>query len=353
MTATSSSDSQGVDRRRRAAVIVGIVIIVFTILVSLIGSAVIGQHLQASLTSSLETVGISDVDVAFTGREAVLTSRSAPAFHVDAAEKIVAGTYGVRWVTVAGDRGPVAGEPPAGVGATSVELVDAGSTVTISGTVPTQEDADRLLADARKVWGDQVVSTLKVDAGLAPGVWLPQSATLFAALKRVDRVDAKIDGDSLRVTGSVATKGELTSAQSAIAAASSGTVDDALVVDSASADAAKKLIAATSVYFEPDSSAISPQAATSLTAVAVAMRDNPSVVVRLDGNIAFSAGSPADDVAFSVERATAVATFLRGQGVPANQLQINGLGMSEPVAANETPEGAASNRRVTFHIQEG
>ena len=53
----------------------------------------------------------------------------------------------------------------------------------------------------------------------------------------------------------------------------------------------------------------------------------------------------------SLQRANAVATFLKNQGITATQIQeVAGLGESNPVADNSTAAGKAQNRRVEIFI---
>jgi OmpA-OmpF porin, OOP family len=53
-------------------------------------------------------------------------------------------------------------------------------------------------------------------------------------------------------------------------------------------------------------------------------------------------------VKLSEARATSVAVFLVGRGVPKERLQAAGFGSKQPIASNKTEEGRAKNRRVAF-----
>jgi outer membrane protein OmpA-like peptidoglycan-associated protein len=52
----------------------------------------------------------------------------------------------------------------------------------------------------------------------------------------------------------------------------------------------------------------------------------------------------------SRNRADAVATVLRENGVSGTRISTGGEGESRPVVTNETPEGRAQNRRVEIHV---
>ncbi|MEM6465862.1 MAG: OmpA family protein, partial [Pseudomonadota bacterium] len=61
-----------------------------------------------------------------------------------------------------------------------------------------------------------------------------------------------------------------------------------------------------------------------------------------------SRGSDSANQALSEERAQAVRTFMIERGINAGRLNAVGFGESQPVADNETAEGQAANRRISF-----
>jgi outer membrane protein OmpA-like peptidoglycan-associated protein len=63
-----------------------------------------------------------------------------------------------------------------------------------------------------------------------------------------------------------------------------------------------------------------------------------------------STGTDATNQKLSLERATAVKTFLKTQGVDEARITATGIGSERPVAPNATPEGRAKNRRVEIVI---
>ncbi len=58
-----------------------------------------------------------------------------------------------------------------------------------------------------------------------------------------------------------------------------------------------------------------------------------------------------DNLTLSSRRAGAVVTFLISQGVNPNIISAKGFGDTHPVAANDTPQGRAQNRRIVITIQ--
>jgi len=61
-------------------------------------------------------------------------------------------------------------------------------------------------------------------------------------------------------------------------------------------------------------------------------------------------GSEEANLALSINRAEAVGALVVQHGVDESRLTVSGLGESEPLETNETPEGRAINRRVEFSI---
>lgn len=63
-----------------------------------------------------------------------------------------------------------------------------------------------------------------------------------------------------------------------------------------------------------------------------------------------STGTASYNVELSKKRADTVAIPLVEGGIPAANIQTNGLGAQQPLATNDTEEGRASNRRVTIIV---
>jgi outer membrane protein OmpA-like peptidoglycan-associated protein len=57
-------------------------------------------------------------------------------------------------------------------------------------------------------------------------------------------------------------------------------------------------------------------------------------------------GDDAYNLALSLERAQSVSDYLVSKGLDPNKVVVTGMGESDPIASNSTPEGRAQNRRV-------
>ncbi|MBO7097391.1 MAG: OmpA family protein [Alphaproteobacteria bacterium] len=63
-----------------------------------------------------------------------------------------------------------------------------------------------------------------------------------------------------------------------------------------------------------------------------------------------STGNDKIYIPLSQRRATTVANYLKLRGVSATRLSVAGMGASNPIASNATPEGREQNRRVEIYL---
>lgn len=71
--------------------------------------------------------------------------------------------------------------------------------------------------------------------------------------------------------------------------------------------------------------------------------------VRIDGHTDAS-GSQSYNEQLSIRRAESVGKVLRGVGMREENVQLRGLGSSQPVAPNDTASGRTENRRVAIVV---
>jgi len=86
-----------------------------------------------------------------------------------------------------------------------------------------------------------------------------------------------------------------------------------------------------------------------LNKVAQTLREYDKTVIEVAGHTD-STGSDSYNQTLSERRASNVAAYLSGQGVPAARMVTVGAGEAHPVASNDTEEGRAQNRRVEITI---
>jgi outer membrane protein OmpA-like peptidoglycan-associated protein len=119
-----------------------------------------------------------------------------------------------------------------------------------------------------------------------------------------------------------------------------------LAADMAGALQAKGLVDLYGIYFDTDQAFVKPESANTLTEVANLLKSDPTLRLEVAGHTDNS-GTADHNQKLSQDRATAVVAALAGQfGIDAGRLVAKGYGDSKPVAANDTPDNMAKNRRV-------
>ena len=99
------------------------------------------------------------------------------------------------------------------------------------------------------------------------------------------------------------------------------------------------------VTFATDSSNISPNFYDVLTSVGLVLNEFEQTYVDITGHTD-STGAESYNMQLSVARANSVASYLKSQNVLAQRIYTQGMGETQPIASNDTPEGRAQNRRV-------
>ena len=94
---------------------------------------------------------------------------------------------------------------------------------------------------------------------------------------------------------------------------------------------------------------LKPQFYPALNTVAATLKEYNQTIVEVSGHTD-SIGSDAVNQRISEQRANSVASYLMGQGVQRERLEIVGMGERYPVASNDTDSGRALNRRVEIRL---
>jgi outer membrane protein OmpA-like peptidoglycan-associated protein len=63
-----------------------------------------------------------------------------------------------------------------------------------------------------------------------------------------------------------------------------------------------------------------------------------------------STGKPEHNLTLSEQRAASVMAYLTAKGLTASRFTTSGMGIADPIATNDSPEGRSQNRRVEFAI---
>jgi peptidoglycan-associated lipoprotein len=105
------------------------------------------------------------------------------------------------------------------------------------------------------------------------------------------------------------------------------------------------------VFFSLDSDSVSDESKKWLADIALALKSNPALTVRLGGH-ADERGSDTYNDALSLRRARAVASFLTERGVASAQLEPAAYGVRRPLDPGHDAGAWARNRRCELKLPE-
>ncbi len=356
----------------------------------------IESNLEDRSRASLDTAGAQGVSVDFTGRDGVLTGTLPAGTTADDLVTRIEALDGVRVVQAdlgadqaAGGTGEASatGEPSAAASATS-EPTDAasasvspaatagqfpsvtaeatGGTVTLTGSVPSQADADALVAAAAARYGEaNVVNRLTVDAGLV-AAGLSEFGSLLGALGARDEATAALAQGRLTLSGTVGSdevKGAVEEAGTAVTgdaakvtsrltvgATGSGTGSTAspsLGGDKAAVQAALNQLP--TISFQTGSATLTGQGWQAVRQAAQVLKDNPQSKVRVQGHTD-DIGDAVANQQLSTARARAVREALHGLGIDHDRMSFIGYGETRPLVPNTSEANRLVNRRVQFQV---
>jgi outer membrane protein OmpA-like peptidoglycan-associated protein len=120
----------------------------------------------------------------------------------------------------------------------------------------------------------------------------------------------------------------------------------------------KKIVISEMVFFQVDKAVILPESFGLLDDVAMVMKNNPDINVRVEGHtskdpISVKRGKAGYDynMKLSDARAKAVKEYLVTKGgIDAKRLEAVGFGWNQPIAPNNTKAGRDRNKRVDFTV---
>lgn len=112
----------------------------------------------------------------------------------------------------------------------------------------------------------------------------------------------------------------------------------------------KLVLGENSVNFDLNKSSLTPKAKENLDKLAAVFKQEPNTDISIYG-YTDNTGREEYNLSLSKQRAASVKQYLVQQGVAANRMTTDGLGIADPIASNDTEAGRAKNRRVEFAIR--
>lgn len=105
------------------------------------------------------------------------------------------------------------------------------------------------------------------------------------------------------------------------------------------------------LIFEVNKNKIDPESYSELDIVVNMMRENPNMVIQLEGHTDFI-GNTDKLMKLSQERVDAVKNYLTSKKVNKNRIKTKAFGGTQPLSRDNTPEAHRMNRRVELRILE-
>ncbi len=103
------------------------------------------------------------------------------------------------------------------------------------------------------------------------------------------------------------------------------------------------------VRFDTNKATLTPTAKANLDKLVAVFNQYPDTNIQIFG-YTDSTGAAEYNLKLSEQRAASVKTYLSGKGLAASRFVTQGMGIADPIATNDTPEGRSQNRRVEFAI---
>ena len=103
------------------------------------------------------------------------------------------------------------------------------------------------------------------------------------------------------------------------------------------------------VRFDTNKSTLTAMAKTNLDKLVSVFKEYADTNIMIYGHTD-STGSAEYNLKLSQERTTSVKNYLVSKGLVSTRFSTSGMGIADPIASNDTPEGRSQNRRVEFAI---
>ena len=106
-------------------------------------------------------------------------------------------------------------------------------------------------------------------------------------------------------------------------------------------------ISTNAILFESGSAKIKSGSTEIIEEIAQVLIDNPEVSIKIVGHTDAD-GTETSNQTLSKNRADSVKNYITQMGISTDRILTAGMGESQPIASNDSPEGKAQNRRVEF-----
>jgi OOP family OmpA-OmpF porin len=232
-------------------------------------------------------------------------------------------------------------------------------TLTLTGDAPSIAARDAIAADAKALFPDaKIGNAIAIASGAPAGDFAADAKFALTQFALLASGKVSLSDADLSIEGVAPSEAAADAAQAALAGLPQG-LKVAVVAPNlfgppldvnACQDEFKKVLDSARINFETGSATISPASDELLQSLAAIALRCLSGQIEISGHTDNQGDDAANDQ-LSKARAEAVLAYLVGVGVPADRLTAVGYGASRPIAANDTDEGRAQNRRIEFSVK--
>jgi OmpA-OmpF porin, OOP family len=234
------------------------------------------------------------------------------------------------------------------------------ATLTLTGYVPDNGVHAAIVASAGRKFGEKVIDNLKASLGAPAGF----DAVVTRALGSLSRLstgrlvvsdrDVDLSGDALYDAAARQLRADLPKdlprgwqAKMEVSVKPAAAPVDPAVCQQLFTD----LLGRRTIQFETGQATLDPDSIGLLDRLTETALRCPTATIEIVG-YTDSDGDASSNQTLSERRAQAVVDYLVKAGMPADRFKPVGYGSAQPIAANDTDEGKARNRRIDFVVRQ-
>ncbi|MGI9406983.1 MAG: OmpA family protein, partial [Hyphomicrobiaceae bacterium] len=243
----------------------------------------------------------------------------------------------------------------------------------LKGKVASEEDKLFILKHARAQFDGDLVDDIEILDGAADQGWLDATVTGLSELSRLRNGALMVTADQIELYGDAVSGDAAKAVRRDIDLKSPGRFDVSFLISAPRALKVKEvegaletkapveaevcgnlmnsLTSLAPIRFAIASAKLSDNAEPILDKLVVVAQKCPSTRIRISGHTD-SNGRSEYNQELSEKRASAVLTYLADRGVERDRLTSRGLGETQPIVGNTTPQQRAKNRRIEFTVTE-
>ena len=225
--------------------------------------------------------------------------------------------------------------------------------VIVTGSVPDEASKAAIIERLSGIYGrERVIDEISVEGVVAPANWSRYvTAMLEDDLRHVSRGEVHIEGNSVRLSGEVASDDRRRGLANRMAASLNPTwsIRNQLEVADRRQDLLDDALAGRIIEFQSGSAALTTQGREVLDEMARALGSIEGSRVEVVGHTD-AVGDRQGNIRLSLARASEVKAYLVERGIPGERLGVMGFGPDQPLADNDSEQGRARNRRIEFKV---